>query len=131
MGSGVSTSPNSKPITNPNGKNVTLIEAKEESKADDIGLLAHSHNTGEIQHVNQNPIQGMFDGHDEEESEEQYDQEDEAMREHFAMSAMALGMDNEDLLFNMLYFGNNTSNFQSMFNTAIEETVAAHSAENT
>jgi hypothetical protein len=50
---------------------------------------------------------------------------------HFAQSAMSLGMDNDDLIFNLLYFGDNTMSFQSMFNSAIEETVAAHSAENT
>jgi endogenous inhibitor of DNA gyrase (YacG/DUF329 family) len=50
---------------------------------------------------------------------------------HFAQSAMSLGMDNDDLIFNLLYFGDNSSSFQTMFNSAIEETVAAHSAGNT
>lgn len=55
------------------------------------------------------------------------------LRSNFALSAMSLGMDNEDLIFNLLYFGGNagSANFHSMFNTAMEETVAAHSANNT
>lgn len=59
------------------------------------------------------------------------EQEEENLRMHFAQSAMSLGMDNDDLIFNLLYFSDATTSFQSMFNSAIEETVAAHSAENT
>jgi hypothetical protein len=59
------------------------------------------------------------------------EREDAALRAHFAQSAMSLGMDNEDLIFNLLYFSDAGANFQSMFNSAIEETVAAHSAGNT
>jgi hypothetical protein len=59
------------------------------------------------------------------------EQEEENLRMHFAQSAMSLGMDNDDLIFNLLYFGDSTTTFQSMFNTAVEETVAAHSAGNT
>lgn len=54
------------------------------------------------------------------------------LRSNFALSAMSLGMDNEDLIFNLLYFGGNGgANFSSMFSTAMEETIAAHSANNT
>ena len=73
------------------------------------------------------------EGEDESEhSEEEFnEQEEENMRMHFAQSAMSLGMDNDDLIFNLLYFGDNSTSFQTMFNSAIEETVAAHSAGNT
>lgn len=59
------------------------------------------------------------------------EEEDEALRAHFAQSAMSLGMDNDDLIFNLLYFGDAGASFQTMFNSAVEETVAAHSASNT
>eukprot|EP01041_Mallomonas_annulata_P002881 gene2881-5647_t len=50
-----------------------------------------------------------------------------------AYSAMSLEMDNEDLLFNLYYFGGGAAmaNIQSAYSTAIEETFAAHSAANT
>lgn len=59
------------------------------------------------------------------------DREEASLRAHFAQSAMSLGMDNDDLIFNILYFGQSGVSIQSMFNTALEETLAAHSAENT
>jgi len=59
------------------------------------------------------------------------DREEANMRAHMAQSAMSLEMDNDDLIFNMLYFGQSGASIQSMFNTALEETLAAHSTENT
>ena len=46
---------------------------------------------------------------------------------------MSLGMNNEDLLFNLYYFGSTGAhaNMQVAYNTALEEVVAAHSASNT
>lgn len=66
-------------------------------------------------------------------AEEEEEDTEEAMqlRMLFAQSAMSMDMDNEDLIFNLLYFGGDTSNFASMMNNAAEETVAAHSAGNT
>lgn len=76
--------------------------------------------------------EGEEDEESEHSAEEEFnEQEEENMRMHFAQSAMSLGMDNDDLIFNLLYFGDNSSSFQTMFNSAIEETVAAHSAGNT
>ena len=51
----------------------------------------------------------------------------------FSYSALSLGMNTDDLLFNLYYFGagESRSNFQLAYNTAIEETIAAHSASNT
>jgi hypothetical protein len=56
----------------------------------------------------------------------------------FAYSTMSLEMDNDDLLFNLLYFGDaaagggtDLSTLGSTLNTAMEETLAAHSAGNT
>lgn len=73
------------------------------------------------------------DDYDNEENGEEMDDSEEAMqlRMLFAQSAMSMDMDNEDLIFNLMYFGGDTSNFASMMNNAAEETVAAHSAGNT
>ena len=52
--------------------------------------------------------------------------------ELFAHTAMSLGMDNDDLLFNLLYFGDgNSSNFGTVLNSAQQETIALHSENNT
>lgn len=52
--------------------------------------------------------------------------------DYLAFSAMSLGMDNEELLFNMFYFGDDGGGgFRQSMNTAIEETYAAHSTGNT
>ena len=59
----------------------------------------------------------------------------------FASTTMSLDMDNEDLLFNLLYFGGDTTGSSPgedptmaigrTLSAALEETVAAHSASNT
>lgn len=76
----------------------------------------------------------------EEEEEEEEDAEGVVDEEHLqslALSAMSLGMDNEELLFNLYFFGqqgaseDQGANVRSSVNTAIEEAVAAHSANNT
>lgn len=47
-------------------------------------------------------------------------------------SAMSLGMDNDELLFNMFYFGDEDGvGLRQSMNTAVEETYAAHSTGNT
>lgn len=52
--------------------------------------------------------------------------------DYLVYSAMSLGMDNEELLFNMFYFGDESgAGFRQSMNTAIEETYAAHSTGNT
>lgn len=66
-----------------------------------------------------------------EDEEEDDNEEALQLRMLFAQSAMSMDMDNEDLIFNLLYFGGDTSNFATMMNNAAEETVAAHSAGNT
>ena len=53
-------------------------------------------------------------------------------RESWAMVSASLGMDGDELLFNMLYFGDgNAPSLGSAINSAMEETVALHSANNT
>jgi hypothetical protein len=50
----------------------------------------------------------------------------------FAHTALSLGMDSEDLLFNMMFFDDGTvPNFGSLVNTLQQETVALHSENNT
>jgi hypothetical protein len=50
----------------------------------------------------------------------------------FAQAAMSLGLENEDLLFNMMYFDDGSvPNFGAMMNTMQQETVALHSDSNT
>lgn len=73
---------------------------------------------------------------DGEERVEFVDPEDEAMYneagEFFAHTALALGMDNQDLLFNLMYFDDgNSSTFGAMMNSVQQETLALHSSNNT
>ena len=56
---------------------------------------------------------------------------DDANRQSWEMISNSLGMDNDDLLFNMLYFGDGTQNVGTAINNAMEETVALHSEHNT
>lgn len=50
----------------------------------------------------------------------------------FAQTAMSLGLDNDDLLFNMMFFDDGSlPNFGSMINTMQQETLALHSENNT
>ena len=65
-----------------------------------------------------------------------HDQDSDGVNEenidNLMYSAMSLGMDNDELLFNMFYFGEEAgSGFRQTMNTAIEETYAAHSTGNT
>ena len=68
---------------------------------------------------------------DDEDGDDEQNEQTSQMRMLFAQSAMSMDMDNEDLIFNLLYFGGDTSNFASMMSNAAEETVAAHSQGNT
>lgn len=57
---------------------------------------------------------------------------DTANADMFAATAMSLGLENDDLLFNLLYFaGNENVHLANMFNSAMEETVALYSENNT
>ena len=56
---------------------------------------------------------------------------DDANRHSWEMISNSLGMDDDDLLFNMLYFGGGTQSVGLAINSAMEETVAAHSEHNT
>lgn len=60
-------------------------------------------------------------------------EEDDFDQEQINYTAMSLGMDREEFLFNLLYFGNNGEmiNFNSAISNAREETVALHSENNT
>lgn len=71
---------------------------------------------------------------DEKDSEAAEDEEDFAIKsaEMFHNTAMSLEMNNEELLFNLMYFGGeSSSSFDNMVNNALEETVALHSDNNT
>jgi len=101
---------------------------------------------------------------DEEDGDEDEDSEAERNADLFAYSAMSLGIESDELLFNMLYFGTgagggaagaqdpnpdgdsrgsddesdalpaisiSTTALRTMLNSTVEETVAAHSANNT
>lgn len=57
---------------------------------------------------------------------------DESQREMFEHTAMSLGMDWDDFLFNVLYFGDGAvPDMSAAINNAREETVALHSENNT
>jgi hypothetical protein len=71
---------------------------------------------------------------------QQEEEEDEspsarAAAELFAHTALSLGMDNEDLLLNLMYFdegfGGGNATFGTLLNTLQQETLALHSANNT
>lgn len=81
---------------------------------------------------------------DEQEEEEEEDDNDESSKnsrpsnsgaaEIFMQTAMSLGMDNDDLLFNLMYFeemGSAPPNFSSLLNSMQTETLALHSENNT
>ncbi|RYG94378.1 hypothetical protein EON65_57585, partial [archaeon] len=55
-----------------------------------------------------------------------------AIAEVFARTAMSLGLDNDDLLFNMMYFDDgHAGTFGNIMNTVQQETLALHSEHNT
>ena len=57
---------------------------------------------------------------------------DSIAAEMFANTAMSLGMDNDDLLFNLLYFGEaQASSFGAVMEGVQQETLALHSENNT
>lgn len=57
---------------------------------------------------------------------------DGGMADVFAQTAMSLGLDNDDLLFNMMFFDDGSlPNFGAMMNTMQQETLALHSENNT
>lgn len=57
---------------------------------------------------------------------------DGSQREMFEHTAMSLGMDWDDFVFNVLYFGDGViPNMSAAINNAREETVALHSENNT
>jgi len=70
------------------------------------------------------------DGHDDDHNDDN--------DEMFENAALSLEMENDELLFNLLYFSqqseqqcNNSNQFRNMLNNAFEETVALHSENNT
>lgn len=57
---------------------------------------------------------------------------DGGMADVFAQTAMSLGLDNDDLLFNMMFFEDGSlPNFGAIMNTMQQETLALHSENNT
>lgn len=58
--------------------------------------------------------------------------DDTSAAEVLTQTAMSLGLGNDDLIFNLLYFDNgNIPNFGTMLNTMQQETLALHSENNT
>ena len=110
-------------------------EEEEEEDHDGVSYSPHSsgdHHNDLLDYRHSHEDEDEEGELDEEEAEEEPDtEESRQLRMLFAQSAMSMDMDNEDLIFNLLYFGGDTSNFASMMNNAAEETVAAHSAGNT
>lgn len=85
------------------------------------------------------PPRVVHTAHTREEDDYDYDPTSADM---FSNTALSLGMDNDELLFNLLYFGSDEAlagssggdhlvNLGSMINSAVEETVALHSEGNT
>ena len=62
----------------------------------------------------------------------EYSEGDAAAAEMFAHTALSLGMDNDDLLFNLMYFNSgDNATFGTVMNSVQSETLALHSENNT
>ena len=134
MGSGVSSSSRAKQdISEPKTTSVAPT-VQNQSKADE--------NVADFHHVEQQP--NVIENREAEVEEENEDEinsviysprsprMDAANADMFQATAMSLGLENDDLLFNLLYFGGG-ENLQlgQMVNSAMEETVALYSENNT
>lgn len=143
MGSGISSRPKPPVVAN----SVSVVEEQintkntVESRAKDIRDIESS---GKFKiHEDIEDEEKVRDGpraHDEDEEGEDkaeiIDPEDEAMYneagEFFAHTALALGMDNQELLFNLMYFDDgHSTTFGTMMNSVQQETLALHSSNNT
>lgn len=90
----------------------------------------------QISPVFRNSVEGMNDRHSPTRtngslSARSENSESAANAEMFAHTALSLGMDNDDLLFNMMYFSENGGTFGTVMNSIQQETLALHSADNT
>ena len=94
----------------------------EEEGAEDESLNAdHANENDNIEDTDK--LESLYEYNGESNYEED-DDEDSNLRESLAYSAMSLGMDNEDLLFNLLYFGDSGANIGQIVDSAVEETVS-------
>lgn len=144
MGSGISSRPKPPVVTSSSPKDVveqqsatkTTVEIRVEENRDTKGSGRFKlHEDREDDERNER--RECHDG-DEDDGEDrgEVDPEDEAMYneagEFFAHTALALGMDNQDLLFNLMYFDDgHASTFGAMMNNVQQETLALHSSNNT
>jgi len=140
MGSGISSRP--RPVSVSNMTDVSVVSSKSsEILKDDIKQDVEGHAKIVIrdEHDGENEKHER-DGNDIEEDEDErlafmdggemnFDSE---AGEFFANTALSLGMDNNDLLFNLLYFDDgHASTFGSVMNSVQQETLALHSSNNT
>jgi len=133
----------SRTSTSPRGR----IESERSNQASTPSAQHHEQNTDDYECQKRSIRDGQDDEEDDcysqhsceyqegddldDNNEEEETAEAAHLRMLFAQSAMSMDMDNEDLIFNLLYFGGDTASFATMMNNAAEETVAAHSAGNT
>jgi len=115
----------------------TFLSPKASSKSDsEDGIEATStspvRNTSNMRRSPANPNSLVSD---EDRNELDFSPRSEASTgaaELFSHTAMSLGMDNDDLLFNLLYFGDGGgTNFGVALNNAQQETIALYSENNT
>jgi len=117
-----------------NGEDIGLSYGKSGGHADRGRYRA---NEGEGEGEDDDQVEFAFD----EEEEEDYANNNQENRENWQMLTNSLEMDNEELLFNMLYFsedagvgvgvGAGMSSIGSVINSALTEAVALHSENNT
>ena len=128
-------------------KSASSKNEKEEEGEDDPSLLRLNRPTTPptyFTEVDENENEGEGDAspygrhssvHSQEQSGEESpkysDSQSRLNEEMFAHTAMSLDMDNDDLLFNLLYFESNASNLGQVLNNVQEETYALHSENNT
>ena len=103
-------------------------------------LLTHHYNINRNDDDNDNDDELLSQASDhhlnlnDDDDDDEEDHEANETAAMFASASMSLEMDNDDLLFNLLYFGDGNTSSQSIgnsLNAALEETIAAHSASNT
>jgi hypothetical protein len=114
----------------------TSIEGVNSILTQQASMTIETENSSVQEIVNNRPYREIVDvGEHIDEKESEVDEEEEFAEksaEMFHNTAMSLEMDNEELLFNLMYFGGNSSgSFDHMVNNALEETVALHSDNNT
>lgn len=113
------------PVDNPNGIDRSELETNYYPEESDENTDRYLSNCFSQETPHQNSIEPPFSERSD------YSEGDADAAEMFAHTALSLGMDNDDLLFNLMYFGEGESSFGAVMNNVQSETLALHSENNT